>query len=342
MKLGLFAPFHPHGGSAQFLKRFLSQSQQDNLHIFCPKKAKSFFEELAPKAKIISGNRFQIELAISRIKLDVIFCPANQASFLARAPQVVMFQNSAPFTKRAYKETRNLSWSLRLLILRALIQISARLSKKIICISNYFSDLIDKKEKTTIIYRGLLPVDLTWNPHGNEVLYISHLFPYKNHISLLEAFALAKDKLPNDVRLTFVGADFYGAKEKLLLYAKSLGIQQLSILGSLSHYETLKRMSKAKMFVFPSGAENCPTTLIEAMQIGVPIIASNVPPMPEIAGNYPLYIDPYDPAGFADIIVDSFKINWKERDGARLDALRKFPSLEEEISMVYKVLKEAV
>jgi hypothetical protein len=64
--------------------------------------------------------------------------------------------------------------------------------------------------------------------------------------------------------------------------------------------------------------------------------------MPEIAGNYPLYIDPYDPAGFADIIVDSFKINWKERDGARLDALRKFPSLEEEISMVYKVLKEAV
>jgi glycosyltransferase involved in cell wall biosynthesis len=48
------------------------------------------------------------------------------------------------------------------------------------------------------------------------------------------------------------------------------------------------------VFLISSTLEACPFTLLEAMRQGAPIVASNMPPMPEFCGDAATYVEPYD------------------------------------------------
>src|SRR5205807_6281112 len=62
-------------------------------------------------------------------------------------------------------------------------------------------------------------------------------------------------------------------------YAESLGIRRdrVTFLGVVPRAELLARLQRASIVVVPSFMESCPYSLIEAMALGKPVVASAVP-----------------------------------------------------------------
>ncbi|WP_448874295.1 glycosyltransferase family 4 protein [Desulfobulbus propionicus] len=59
----------------------------------------------------------------------------------------------------------------------------------------------------------------------------------------------------------------------------------------------------AQALLFPSFTEGYGMPLVEALTLGVPVIASDLPVFREIAGTVPEYVDPLDGRGWAEAIV---------------------------------------
>lgn len=78
----------------------------------------------------------------------------------------------------------------------------------------------------------------------------------------------------------------------------------LKLFGRISDDALASGLSQALAFVFPSRIEGFGLPAIEAMQFGCPVLASNVPPFPEVCGNAARYIDPDDIAGWVDAIAE--------------------------------------
>lgn len=69
--------------------------------------------------------------------------------------------------------------------------------------------------------------------------------------------------------------------------------QPIKYIGYVSHDEKTALLCKAKCFVFPSFYEGFGLPVLEAMNLGVPVITSNVSSLPEITGsNGAILIDP--------------------------------------------------
>ena len=94
---------------------------------------------------------------------------------------------------------------------------------------------------------------------------------------LLEAFNGLKQKHP-DAILLVVGDFQYPEDKRLALYKiKQLGLKsQVIITGRVPHTQVLAWMREMDIFVLPSFHEATSNAVLEAMGIGLPIIATNV------------------------------------------------------------------
>ena len=66
--------------------------------------------------------------------------------------------------------------------------------------------------------------------------------------------------------------------------------------------ELPNHLAQADLFIFASGCENMPNTLVEAMAVGLPIACSNRGPMPEVLADGGVYFDPEDADSIAEAI----------------------------------------
>jgi glycosyltransferase involved in cell wall biosynthesis len=85
-------------------------------------------------------------------------------------------------------------------------------------------------------------------------------------------------------------------------------------LGSCDDEELTKLLSGATALLMPSFAEGFGLPIIEALQLGTPIIASDLPVFREIAGEIPQYVDPADVGAWTEAIVEFSK---DDREGAK-------------------------
>jgi glycosyltransferase involved in cell wall biosynthesis len=74
-------------------------------------------------------------------------------------------------------------------------------------------------------------------------------------------------------------------------------------LGHLSQNDLREVMTRAKALVFPSLFEGFGIPLLEAMRLGVPVIASRAASIPEVVGAAGVLLDPGDVASWADAIA---------------------------------------
>ena len=63
-------------------------------------------------------------------------------------------------------------------------------------------------------------------------------------------------------------------------------------------------LSGARALLMPSMIEGFGLPLVEALQLGVPVIASDLPVFREIAGEIPTYIDPLDRHAWVEAVDD--------------------------------------
>jgi colanic acid/amylovoran biosynthesis glycosyltransferase len=160
----------------------------------------------------------------------------------------------------------------------------------VVCVSHYgrsqLMGLVAREhwDKLKVIRCGI-DVDLfaREQPHrttAHTVLTVARLEPVKGHGVLLEALAsLRSDGL--DIQAVVVGDGSQRATLEEL--AKSLGIgAHVEFTGSLGQDVIRQRYEEADVFCLPSFDEGVPVVLMEAMAMGLPVVASRVAGVPEL------------------------------------------------------------
>ena len=113
--------------------------------------------------------------------------------------------------------------------------------------------------------------------NGNEyIVTVGRISVQKNHMLLLRAFVRIKDKYP-DLTVRIYGEDSdEGVRETLKQYIEEEIIaDRVRFMGQSSHLE--KEIRDAALFVLPSDYEGMPNALMEAMALGLPVIATDCP-----------------------------------------------------------------
>lgn len=122
-------------------------------------------------------------------------------------------------------------------------------------------------------------------------LMVSTIEPRKNHVYLLDAFETLWGKGSN-VRLCIVGKVGWKC-DALIARIKQhpeLG-RRLFMFNNLNDKGLEYAYSHARALVFPSYVEGFGLPLVEAMQRGLPAMASDIPVFREIGGDYMAYFD---------------------------------------------------
>lgn len=133
----------------------------------------------------------------------------------------------------------------------------------------------------------------------------------KNHLLLLHIWErLAARMGPNTPELILVGQRGWEADDVFALLDRSTRLKgHVRELGRCNDATMLARIDQARAVLLPSFIEGFGIPLIEALQRGTPVIASDLPVFHEIAGDIPLYLDPLDgqrwEAAICDFLTDS-------------------------------------
>lgn len=133
----------------------------------------------------------------------------------------------------------------------------------------------------------------------------------KNHLLLLHIWErLAARMGPNTPELILVGQRGWEADDVFALLDRSTRLKgHVRELGRCDDATMLARIDQARAVLLPSFIEGFGIPLIEALQRGTPVIASDLPVFHEIAGEIPLYLDPLDgqrwEAAICDFLTDS-------------------------------------
>ncbi len=154
------------------------------------------------------------------------------------------------------------------------------------------------------------------NGGAKNIGFVGRLSDEKAIPILMAAFVLIRQRAENAI-LTIVGTG--PLEQQLKAYASTLGIgEYIRFAGHLPNsFEALKNFD---LFVLPSRTEGCPIVVLEAMAMGLPVVATRVGGNPELVadGESGLLVPPNDPAAMAEAVLKILTVNDMARQmGAR-------------------------
>ena len=142
-------------------------------------------------------------------------------------------------------------------------------------------------------------------PRNDEkvILYVGRLEPVKGVRYLVQAMRILKDMVRN-LKLTIVGD---GSERKCLKeLVRNLGLEDhVVFVGRVPHDKIPEYMASADVFVLPSLSEGFGMVVVEAMAMGLPVIASRVGGLPEIIKDCEngFLVEPRNPRDIAEKII---------------------------------------
>lgn len=152
-----------------------------------------------------------------------------------------------------------------------------------------------------------LPEDVTSPPAAHPYfITIGTIEGRKNHILLLRLWQRMIARLGAETpHLLIVGQRGWEADHALAVLDRGLGLDGIvQELGQCSDTELVQHIKGARALLMPSFAEGFGLPVIEALQLGTPVIASNLPVFREIAGDIPTYVSSSDPVEWESQIRD--------------------------------------
>ena len=159
---------------------------------------------------------------------------------------------------------------------------------------------------------------------GRRCLYVGSLTRRKNAAGLLRAARLIVGA--GEGEFTIVGATGSSFEEALepIPYDDRDGIE---LLGQVNDWDTLEDLyRRAAVFVFPSFYEASPLPPIEAMSLGCPVVAADIPSLRERCGEAALYCDPTSAEEISAVTLRLLNDDalWSEMQHRGLDRARSF------------------
>lgn len=129
------------------------------------------------------------------------------------------------------------------------------------------------RKKSVIIYNPIRSdfFNTKWNECENRVICVGRLEEVKRPFLLLEAFKNVKDEFPN-TNLVFLGDG--SLKNSMMSYCEKYSLnRRVVFLGRVENVP--EELAKSKVYVLCSEWEGLPNALMEAMAVGVPVIATD-------------------------------------------------------------------
>lgn len=198
-----------------------------------------------------------------------------------------------------------------LLFLKLLIPLSLRRADKIVGVSKFTADEISGYYKTdprkiTWIHNGVsedylrqdfseVKVEETKEKYQlpeKYILYVGTLQPRKNLPFLIEAYGVAKDRIPG-TKLVLAGGKGHNYDRNIDMAIGKYNLENDVILpGYIAEEDKAALIKGAEVFCLPSLYEGFGIPILEAMSVETPVIASDIPSQREVAGDAALFFNP--------------------------------------------------
>lgn len=288
---------------------------------------------------------------IDKQNLDVVHFPHWNVPLGLRTPFVVTIHDlillEEPRSARATTK-HPFVYELKYLGFKKVLSHAINKSKKIITVSQATKNDVLKHfpninpEKIAVIYEGV--TSLTTHPSPLTapfpfLLHIGNCYPHKNLERLLSAFEIVHKQIP-DLHLVLAGRkDVFMERLKNIASEKEV--------SSFIHFEEnpsderlSELYSQAKLYVFPSLIEGFGLPALEAMQMSLPVVCSDIPALKEIAGDAAVYFRKNDPNDIARVIQQILNDSNKQKElvekGHERTKLYSWEKMANEILKIYQ------
>jgi glycosyltransferase involved in cell wall biosynthesis len=136
------------------------------------------------------------------------------------------------------------------------------------------------------------------------VMYPAQLWPHKNHVNLVMALQILRERHHLPMNLVLVGSD-KGNREHVLRAATHCGVADaVHLVGFVAREDLihLYREAVALTYVSWCGPENLPP--LEAFALGCPVVASDIPSAREQLADAAVLVEPGNPERIAEGILE--------------------------------------
>jgi len=316
------------GGSEIYIRNLVKHlagtGGNNTFVVFTNKESAGVFDDAGPGVEIVPcpiqassrpvrilWEQVVLPFQILRHKIDILFSAGMTAPLICPVPSVLVIHDL-----QHVLQPQNFPRGY-LLFLKTVIHLSVRAADGIVTISRKVRDDILKfyripsgeiavihhgVDKDVFFPRGAIEVEAIRGKYDlpeRFILYAAASLPHKNHARLLEAMRILKER-GYRTGLVLIGARDKGY-DSIAEKIKKMGLQtEVIFTGWLSFEDIPSIYCASDAFVFPSLNEGFGLPIIEAMACGVPVVCSNIEPLPEVAGDAAHFFDPYDPASIAE------------------------------------------
>jgi glycosyltransferase involved in cell wall biosynthesis len=246
--------------------------------------------------------RGKISAIHAHTAFPAIMFPVFMVSVLYRLPFVITAHGS---DVRVLRKVRIVKLFQRFLLNRA---------SYVICVSKEIKQILAleyglEDDKLVIIPNGydqtLLSKKKTRHFQGRErkIVFVAGLRSDKDPSTLIQAFKRVTNQHAH-LKLVIVGDG--PLKKSLEAMSKELNIaDRVQFYGQVDHEKAMTILAECDIYVLTSINEGLPTSLVEAMALGKPIIATNVGGVPEVIedGINGLLVPPMSPERVAQAIM---------------------------------------
>jgi glycosyltransferase involved in cell wall biosynthesis len=241
-----------------------------------------------------------IKILIERIRPDIVHSHLLDSNFYS---SLVCKRLSVPHVCTEHGDVsmnKSISAKMKFLLLTVL-------TKKIVCVSEAVrkntARVVLFPNKLMLIHNGIAVQEVKESTFRTEVGIpdnalvignVGNLYPVKGQRYLIEAFSQLTESYPESY-LVLVGRG--SERRTLQTIGEELGIPPKRLIFTGFRRDVSNIIGSFDIYVQPSLSEGLPLSLLEAMSIGIPVIATDVGGVAEIIGNDErgMLVPPYSP-----------------------------------------------
>jgi glycosyltransferase involved in cell wall biosynthesis len=266
---------------------------------------------IAPRADLATLARFA--RIVRRVRPDVVHAHSSKAGAVARLGRLINPRTPVVYTPHGYAFAGHFSREIERSTYREIERILARLAARVICVCEAEARLartIGPSDRVRVVHNGIEsagkgpvhPRMAELARTGPVTCALTLLRPGKGLETLIDALPTVLARHPTvQVAIGGEGPDLDALRARAL----TCGVDDaLHFLGASD--DPLSILRGAEIFVHPSWAESFPYVILEAMAVGLPIVASDVGGIGEaiVSGESGLLVPAGEAGALARALID--------------------------------------